>query len=176
MDPETWLLTSVLLSVRVARVYPVTGVIVQVDEAPWFTGVVQLILPPLPVTAVPMVNVGRTAVPDSAAVSVGLVASLLVTCRVALFVPALVGAKMTLTVQLVPAVSVGVRLAHGDEPPVATLNWLALVPVRVMAETVTEGFVLPLINAKVAGADWVPVAVAVKVVVTGVRERVEVAN
>ena len=72
--------------------------------------------------------------------------------------------------QLAPAASVGVRLAHGVAPPGVTLNCAASLSVMVAADTATA-VPLPLVTvtATVAGADWVLLFVAEKVAVTGKR-------
>ena len=84
-------------------------------------------------------------VPPSVASSVGVNGELLTTFRLADLAPPVVGAKVTLTVQLAPAASEGVKLAQGVAPPVATLNWVESVPLMVIAEIVTGAVPLFLI-------------------------------
>ena len=67
------------------------------------------------------------------AISVGVLGALDVMDRFVLFPPVDAGVKVDVIVQLPPGVMVGVRLAHGLGPPVATLNMPASPPDMLIA-------------------------------------------
>jgi hypothetical protein len=75
------------------------------------------------------------------------------------FGPAPVGAKVTATVQLDPAAKVGVRLAQGCGPPVATLNEALSGPVIPKGLPTTSGAMPVLLTVKIWTAGVLTVTV-----------------
>src|SRR4030065_19406 len=91
------------------------------------------------------------------ATNVGVLGAFDVTDRPVLLPPADAGVKVAVIVQLPPGVMVGVRVAHGLDPPVAALNMPASPPV-ILIELITR-FAVPVFEIiNVCAVDGLPTA------------------